>query len=333
MKPAARKTVVLLVLALSFGCAGELPPGSELLSEPDGLVIPKGLDGPETSSLLGEPLARIHVPIGHLQLLEGNLARAQADYDAAPGEEDSIIWLGRRLAYLGRYREAVKAYTRGLDLHPNSARLLRHRGHRYITLRQFDRAIDDLIQAANLTRGTEDKIEPDGIPNAINQPLSTLHFNIHYHLGLAHYLKGDFESALSTYKECMTVSTNPDLLVATTDWMYMTLRRLGRHEEAEALLEPIHADIPIVENVAYHRRLLMYKSGLGAEDLLDLRRVDNPDIALNIATQGYGVANWYLYNGDTERALEILLHILDGNSWAAFGYIAAEADIARMGGQ
>ena len=41
------------------------------------------------------------------------------------------------------------------------------------------------------------KIEPDGQPNARNIPTSTLNSNIYYHLGLAQYLKGEFEAALS----------------------------------------------------------------------------------------------------------------------------------------
>ena len=71
----------------------------------------------------------------------------------------------------------------------------------------------------------------------------------------------------------------------------------------------------------------MYKGELAVEELFE---TDNDDAALSLATQGYGVANWYLYNGDTTRAKEILEQVLDGTSWAAFGYIAAEADMKRL---
>ena len=71
----------------------------------------------------------------------------------------------------------------------------------------------------------------------------------------------------------------------------------------------------------------MYKGELAVEELFE---TDNDDVALSLATQGYGVANWYLYNGDTARAKEILKQVLDGTSWAAFGYIAAEADMKRL---
>lgn len=286
---------------------------------------------PEATSLLGRPLYRPALDGERLERLVADLAAAQASYDADPSDEDAIIWLGRRTAYLSRYNDAVEIYSRGLELHPDSYKLLRHRGHRYISLRRFEEAVVDLSRAAELAADHEDEIEPDGIPNRLNQPLSSVKFNIWYHLALAHYLLGDNEAALDAWASCMQVSTNPDLLVATSDWMYMTLRRLGRRDEAAELLRPIHADLDIIENDAYHRRLLMYRGEVAPEELLDLRADNDPDVALAIATQGYGVGNWYLAEGDPETAREIFLRIVDGTSWAAFGYIAAEADLARMG--
>ena len=145
---------------------------------------------------------------------------------------DHLIWLGRRTAYLGQYKQAIRIFTEGAEKFRDDPRFLRHRGHRLITLRCFDLAISDLKRAAKLTKGKPDEIEPDGLPNARNIPTSTLQSNIWYHLGLAHYLKGDFKAALNAYREAMKVSKNPDMLVATTHWLYMTLRRLGRTKEA-----------------------------------------------------------------------------------------------------
>jgi hypothetical protein len=51
---------------------------------------------------------------------------------------------------------------------------------------------------------------------------------------------------------------------------------------------------------------------------------------LDIATQGYGVGNWYFYNGNIEQAKEIFQKVMEGTYWPAFGYIAAEADLARL---
>jgi len=284
----------------------------------------------EATSLLGVALFPPQLPDATRTRLEDNLAAAEAEYAADPNSEDSVIWVGRRQAYLSRYREAIDTFSRGIEQFPESYRLLRHRGHRYISTRQFELAVADFNAAAALAADHEDQIEPDGAPNAMGIPLGTDKFNIWYHLGLAHYLLGDFEAALAAYEQCLEASVNPDLLVATTDWMVMTLRRLGRTDETGPLLEAITADMEIIENDAYHRRLLMYKGEVAADELLDLRSVADPDQALNIATQGYGVANWYLTEGDEAAAMEVYERILEGTSWAAFGYIAAEADVARI---
>jgi len=301
---------------------------------PSATTVPGAEAGePEVTSLLGRPLFRPEISDDRRRELEADLNAARAEHEATPDDEDAIIWYGRRLAYLSRYRDAIDVYSRGLESHPDSFRLRRHRGHRYITTRNFDAAIADLSAAAGLVAGVPVEIEPDGAPGARNVPLSNTPFNIWYHLALAHYLKGDFEAARDAYLECMKFADNNDLLVATTDWLYMTYRRLGQEEEAETLLEAITVDMEIIENDSYHRRLLMYKGEVDPGELLDLRADDDSDAALQIATQGYGVASWYLVNGEVGEAAAVLARILEGTSWAAFGYIAAEADVQRRATQ
>lgn len=280
----------------------------------------------EAVSLLGEPLRRPALSPETRARLEADLDSARAAHRREPGDPDRVIWLGRRLAYLGRYREAIEVFSGGIRAHPGDARLFRHRGHRYVTVRELDRAVADLERAAELIRGTPDQVEPDGAPNRYNVPTSTLHSNVWYHLGLAHYLKGDFESALRAYREAMRASTNDDMRVATADWLYMTLRRLGRDAEAAEVLAPIRRDMRILENEAYHRRLLMYRGELPPDSVLG-----SGGDPVTLATQGYGVGNWYLYNGDRARAVEVFRRVLAGTSWSAFGYVAAEAELARLG--
>ena len=178
-----------------------------------------------------------------------------------------------------------------------------------------------------LVKGEPDEVEPDGAPNPSGTPRSTLHFNIWYHLGLADYLQGNYPKAYASFSECMKVSKNDDSIAATSDWMWMTLMRLNRKEEAQKLLERITPKMDILENQSYHRRLLMYKGLEKPETLLDLSKVDDPT---SIATQGYGVGNYYFVTGDTKRAREVFEKVVAGSGWNAFGYIAAEADLARM---
>ena len=258
---------------------------------------------------------------------ERNLEDAEAVHLAKPNEADSIIWLGRRTAYVGRYKDAVRIFSSGAVLHKNDARFYRHRGHRYITLRCFDDAIKDLEKAAALVAGKPDEVEPDGIPNAKSIPTSTLQSNIWYHLGLAYYLKGDFKRAWKAYEEAEKVSTNPDMRVATTHWHYMTLRRLGKKKEAQKLVDAVPADLELIENDDYYKLIKLYKGITSGEGLL--KEFESKPDNVSRASLGYGLGNRYLYHNMKKEATEIFRKIVAGSQWASFGYIAAEVELKR----
>lgn len=258
---------------------------------------------------------------------ESKLNEARQLFEKDPNSADRIIWLGRRTAYLGRYKDSIRIYTEGIKQFPSDARLYRHRGHRFITLRCFDDAIADFEKAARLIKGRPDEVEPDGLPNARNIPTSTLQSNIWYHLGLAQYLKGDFQRALNAYREAEKVSTNADMLVATTHWLYMTLRRLAHEEEAKKTLAAIKDDLDVIENADYLKMINIYKGKLDAANLW--KEISQPADSLSNATLGYGLGNWFLYNGQQAEAMKVFQQITAGNQWASFGYIAAESELGR----
>jgi tetratricopeptide (TPR) repeat protein len=281
---------------------------------------------PEGYSLFGEALYAIKYPAEteakYLANLEVAIERAKAN----PDDEDAIVWHGRRLGYLTRYREAIDVYTEGLKKIPESFVLLRHRGHRLISIRRFAEAEADYLKAAKLCLKAPDEVEADGEPNKAGLPTGTIRFNIFYHLGLSRYLQGKFEEALGDYRTCMEYSvSNDDALVATSDWLYMTLMRLGRKEEAAKVLEPISENMNIIENYSYHHRLLLYKGLKKPEELLGADSTTHHDTA----THGYGIGNWQYYNGRTEEAKAVLEKVVSTAFWPAFGYIAAEADLHR----
>jgi len=290
------------------------------------LVLQGAATKPEATSLLGKPLVPAPIPAETRKTLEENLKQAEIVYGRNPDDPDATIWLGRRQAYLGRYREAIETYSEGIEKHPDDARMYRHRGHRYITVRELPKAIADFTKAAQLVAGKPDQVEPDGAPNARNIPTSTLQSNIYYHLALAHYLTNDLAKATDAYAKCMTVSKNPDMLVATTYWYYLALVRQGRRAEAATLLGPITAEMDIIENASYHRLLRVFKGELTPESLLA-----PSGAGLDAVTTRYGLAAWHLANGRKEAGTTLLREIVDGyaQQWPAFGYVAAEADLAR----
>ncbi len=247
-----------------------------------------------------------------------------------PDDPEAWIWVGRRQAYLGRYAKAVATFTEGVERFPDDARFLRHRGHRRITQRRLPEAIADLERAAALVEGRPDEVEPDGLPNAQGVPTSTLQTNIWYHLGLARYLQGEFVAAAAAYESCRGLASNPDMLVAATYWLYLSRRRAGDDAAAARALEPIGDDLEIIENLDYYELLRAYGSDADADALLETAEGDRS--AVSYPTTAYGVGAWRLVNGDEAGARRIFAAIVDSPAVTAFGYIAAEAELAAPTG-
>lgn len=278
-------------------------------------------------SLTGDTLRTLPISAATRARYERQLAEAKASYDHTPTNPDSIIWYGRRLGYLGQMREAIEVYSRGIALYPDNPWLYRHRGHRYISVRELDKAIADFERASKLVEGKPDEVEPDGQPNAQNTPIGTLHSNIDYHLALAYYLKGDFERALPVYRKEFEGARNDDRKVSIGHWYYMALRRLGRNEEAKEVLAPITPAMNVIENDGYHRLMLLYKGLLPVDSVLAADA--SGEMSVTDATAAYGIGNWHLYNGRPAEARKVFDRIIAGGQWGAFGFIAAEAELAR----
>lgn len=275
----------------------------------------------EAKALNGVGLVRPDFDAQTTERLTNNLKEAIENYSANPDDPESIIWVARHTAYLWRYQDAIYVLSDGLNDYPDDARFYRHRGHRYITIREFDKAIADLEKASELISGTEDEVEPDGAPNSANVPVSTLHFNVYYHLGLAYYLTFDYEKAAQEFQKALDVSKNNDTVVSATDWLYISLMKSGQESMAQELLASTDTSIEVIESQSYLSRLRLYKGEIKPEELMEA------DNELNILTQGYGLAQYYLMQGDSTKANELLKEVIETNYWAAFGYIAAEADL------
>jgi tetratricopeptide (TPR) repeat protein len=226
-----------------------------------------------------------------------------------PKNVELLIALGRAQANVWQYHDAIDTYSRATRIAPDNALLYRHRGHRYISIREFDKALKDLKRAAQLN-------DHD--------------YDIWYHLGLAYYLKGEFASAAEAYKSCLAVAeknAKDDSIIAVSDWLYMTYRRMKKEAEAKQILDRITPDMKVVENKSYFDRLLFYKGLKTEAELVNLEKATD----LEIATVGYGLGNWYLYNGNPAKAEEYFRRIVAGRYWPAFGFIAAEVELARKG--
>src|SRR3712207_3248944 len=100
----------------------------------------------------------------------GPIARAAQELAADPRNPERYVALGLAQSGARQYREAVATFTEGLAIAPNHSMLLRWRGHRYLSLRDFDRA------AADLERGFG---------------LDSTNYGILYHLGVLRFARAD----------------------------------------------------------------------------------------------------------------------------------------------
>ncbi len=300
------KNLVLFIVLILFSCNSYQ--NSNNLTNPTQTI--------ETITLLGDTLKSPGINNGKSF---DQFKSAQITYYNNQNNADSLIWYGRRTAYIGYYKEAIRLFTLGIETYPNDARFYRHRGHRYISTRQYDKAISDFEKAVELIDQKTDQIEPDGLPNAKNIPLSTLHGNIWYHLGLAYYLKNDMDSALKAFSNRSVAHKYDDNIVSSGHWLYMIYRRLNKIEESINVVSGVNQDMDIIENMSYHQSCLFYKGDISESE------IEIDEVAL------YALANWYVYEkNDTLKAKTFYKKLLSTGNPYSFAYIAGEADWDRM---
>ena len=235
----------------------------------------------------------------------GGIARAESALALEPKDVDRIIQLGLAQAAVRQYREAIETYTRGLALAPDNALLYRYRGHRYISVRELDRALADLERGARL---------------------DSANYDIWYHLGVAHYLRGEFGAAADAFQRAWRMAPNDNEVAGSTDWLWMSLSRASRRTEAAALLASLKDSLQTTSGRAYFQRLQLYRGRMRPEELIGA--ADTADIQL--ATLTYGIGNWLLVSGDTAGARRYFVQSIASGGWPAFGFIASEKELARL---
>lgn len=230
----------------------------------------------------------------------GAIARAEAALAADANNIDLILQLGLAQAGATQYREAIATFTRGLALQPDNALLLRWRGHRYLSVREFDKA------EADLTRGSQ--LDPSIYGNW-------------YHLGIVLFAKGNFNGAAAAFAKGQPIAPNAGELAGSTDWLWMSLARAGRGAEAKAMLAQRPDSLPI--DNAYAARLRLYRGEIGPGELF----TPADTAGVQVATLGFGLGNWYLIQGDTVAARAQFTRAVATTGWPGFGFIISEVEL------
>ena len=252
------------------------------------------------------PTLQYRSPAGvayYSQLDTGPIARAESALAAEPRNVGRIIQLGVAQSGARQFREAIQTFTRGLAIEPENPMLHRWRGHRYLSVREFDRAM------ADLTRGYQ---------------LDSTNYGILYHLGILRYARGDFAGAADAFSRAQRHAPEAGELAGSTDWLWMALMRAGRASDAQAMLDRRPDSLRATN--AYARRLRLYRGELMPDSVFTA--ADTTDV--QSATLSYGIGNWYLVRGDSARAREWFDRSIRSGGWPAFGFIISEIELRRL---
>ncbi len=236
----------------------------------------------------------------------GAVARAQQALAANPKDLNLIVALGTAQAGVRDMRGAVVTFTKGLEAHPNNALLYRWRGHRHLSLREFDAALADFASG----------LKTD----------STV-YSIWFHLGIVKFVRGDFNGAADAFTRAQPRAPDAGELAGSTDWLWMSLSRAGKHAEAQAMLDRKPDSLKVADpEYAYVKRLRMYRGQVKPEALITT--TDTADVQQ--ATLNFGLGNYYIVKGDTAHAKQAFERAVRSGGWPGFGFIVSEAELKRL---
>lgn len=233
----------------------------------------------------------------------GPIARAQRALAADPRNVDLIIALGTAQSGARQFREAIQTFTHGIEIAPNNALLYRWRGHRYLSVREMDRAL------ADFNRGLQ---------------IDSTVYGIWYHLGIVRFARGEFAQAADAFRRAQPLAPDAGELAGSTDWLWMSLMRAGRADEARAMLARRPDSLPVSN--AYTQRLKLYRGEIQPAQVIT--SADTADV--QVATLSYGLGNWYLVRGDTAQARLYFERAIRSAGWPGFGFIVSEVELKRL---
>jgi tetratricopeptide (TPR) repeat protein len=145
-----------------------------------------------------------------------------------------------------------------------------------------------------------------------------------YHLGIVNFAEARFAAAADLFRRALPLAPDSGELAGSTDWLWMSLARAGKAQDAQAHLDR-HTD-SVRANNAYTRRIMLYRGEIGPDEVFTPS--DTADV--QVATLSYGIGNWYLVKGDRAKAREWFEKSIASGGWPGFGFIVSEIELRRL---
>lgn len=305
------------------------------------LSVPVGAQSShQGTSLLGKPMITENtrnVGVASVSVLDRAAADAKADFEKNM-TVDTATWYGRILFYQGYSKESAAVYNKALAKFPNSPKLLRHLAHRQFSLRDFDKSIETGLKAARLYEGQPLEREKPG-PDYFRGDPDIVQYYLYYHLGGAYFAKHDFDNAAKWFAksaEAAMFTKDLDARTANTYWEYLSLARGGRLREAQKLLDSY--DLTLFEvhpeggSDTYFDGIQLFKGHRDPNSFFNDKEGGRAFATADgvAASTAYSLANYYILQGQAEKAKPWLARSISVESWGFFARIQAEADWVKL---
>ncbi len=235
--------------------------------------------------------------VPYSDLLKEAIRAAEED----PEDVEKWIAVGRAFRRQNMFRESIEAYSIGMEHNPFYALLYRHRGHSYLNTGRYYEAVGDFEVALRL--------DPSN-------------FESWYHQGVSYFMIGQYDRTEWDMRQSLDMVTESPDITCTTDWLWRSLMRQGKTEEAQRVLDGYDTSKEPSGAMDYFHCLQVYKGELSPEDALAMNRI----------TIDFGVVNYYIVTGEKEKALAAAKQALTKyaeKEWAAFGYRGCAVEVEK----
>ena len=142
-----------------------------------------------------------------------------------------------------------------------------------------------------------------------------------------------YYEAASSFDRARALAKSNDNLIDCSNWLYVSLRRASKDQEAAQILTRITPEVKNTEpHLAFYLRLLhFYQGKLTEEAVLPPPPAGPEDLEGELAfnTVSYGVGNWRLYHHNDSAAIDLFSKVVKGEAWNSWGFIGSELELRR----
>lgn len=235
-------------------------------------------------------------------MIEDTTEIAELRKTARDGE--AFLTLGERLSRQLRYREAIGAYTKAIELIPDDIRAYRNRAGRYLATLQTGKAEEDFLHCSKMGGDLMD---------------------IGYRLGVCCYLSGRYNESISYFEQTYPLCDD-EMGIAVIYW-----HTLGNYQNGTEprLLHKWHEGMAVGHHTAYEKAVRVFCGAETTEELLIELECETDDMEFVIAL--YGICIWLRQNGRDQECLEQMKCLLRRDGfWPCFAYLAAWNEFYRI---